>query len=57
MTQALAAPTRSLFSLWLCLCLTLTWSTPTMAIEEPPHEVIHAEGPFEIRHYPALLVA
>jgi hypothetical protein len=51
------ALTRTLFRLWVGLFGALIWSTPAMAIEEPPHEVIHAEGPFEIRHYPALLVA
>ncbi len=28
-----------------------------MAIEEPPYDVLLSDGPFEIRHYPALLVA
>lgn len=45
-----------LFQFW-GLMLALTWSFSAMAIEEPPYEVVWSDGPFEVRRYPALLVA
>lgn len=41
----------------LGLCLALIWSLPAMAIEEPSYDIVLSDGAFEIRHYPALVVA
>jgi hypothetical protein len=51
------APMFRAIGLWTCWCLTLIWSHPAMAIEEPPYDVVLTDGAFEIRRYPALLVA
>ncbi len=41
----------------MLLLSTLLWSQNAMAIEEPAYQLLRSDGPFEIRHYPAILVA
>ncbi|MEY2622334.1 MAG: hypothetical protein RIT26_2154 [Pseudomonadota bacterium] len=54
------APARTLRQNLYCammVCSALIWSQNAMAIEEPAYEVLRSDAPFEIRRYPALLVA
>ena len=42
---------------YLATCILLMTGSPAMAVEEPQYEVVRTYESFEVRHYPAYLVA